>query len=137
MYYFDHSGNVRCLQRKTFVDLSLIRIPLIKRKRETTMNRFLQFFLLLGVLGVALAGCAVGPTYERPDVDVPAAFKEAAALEPGEDWKAAEPADDVSRGDWWTVLNDAKLNTLQEQAMAANQDLKAAASRVKQARALS
>ena len=36
-------------------------------------------------LTLALTGCAVGPDYLRPDVDIPPAFKEA----PG--WKAAEP----------------------------------------------
>ena len=100
------------------------------------MNRFLRLSFALGILSAVLAGCAVGPTYERPDVDVPDEFKEAAVFDPGGDWKAAEPADDVSRGAWWTVLGDEKLNALQEEAMAANQDLKAAASRVTQARAL-
>ncbi len=47
--------------------------------------------LLAGVLG----GCAIGPDYHRPDMAVPAAFKEAAG------WKLAAPNDAVLRGRWW------------------------------------
>ena len=94
--------------------------------------------LALGALAALLAGCAVGPHYERPAVDVPPAFKEAPpSPQAARQWKAALPADGVPRGKWWMVFGDAALNALQEQAMAANQDLKAAAARVEQARALS
>ena len=92
---------------------------------------------LLASMLLALAGCAVGPAYQRPAVDTPKAFKEA-FLSPQEAqrWKAAQPSDAVERGKWWTIFADADLNALQEQAMEANQSLKAAAARVKQARAL-
>ncbi|WP_143757279.1 efflux transporter outer membrane subunit, partial [Burkholderia singularis] len=91
-----------------------------------------------GLLAGLLAGCAVGPDYQRPEVQTPAAFKEAPALEPGEQagtWKEAEPADGAHRGEWWTVFGDPVLNALETQALAANQNLKAAAARVEQARA--
>jgi multidrug efflux system outer membrane protein len=101
-----------------------------------------------------LAACSVEPTYKRPDVDTPAAFKEAPAVATsasaasgvaaGSDasaqnngtWKPAQPADDVLRGEWWKVFGDPQLDALEEQAAAANQDLKAAAARVQQARAV-
>ncbi|WJF92044.1 efflux transporter outer membrane subunit [Paraburkholderia bonniea] len=51
-------------------------------------------------------------------------------------WKPAQPADGAHRGPWWSVFEDAALNELEQQAAAANQDLKAAAARVQQARAL-
>jgi len=84
--------------------------------------------------GLLLAGCSLAPTYERPAVPAPAAFKEAAGS--SEDWKPAQPADDRSRGDWWAVFADPALNTLEQQALAGNQDLQAAAARLRASRAL-
>ena len=100
-----------------------------------------------GLLVALLAACSVEPTYKRPDVDTPTAFKEApaasatsAASAPSAQdtgtWKPAQPADDAHRGEWWTIFGDPQLNALEEQAAAANQDLKAAAARVQQARAV-
>jgi multidrug efflux system outer membrane protein len=102
---------------------------------------------LSGLLVALLAACSVEPVYKRPDVDAPAAFKEAptasaisTASAPGAQdvgtWKPAQPADDAHRGEWWTIFGDPQLNALEEQAAAANQDLKAAAARVQQARAV-
>jgi multidrug efflux system outer membrane protein len=91
----------------------------------------------LTTLALALAGCAVGPTYDRPSVDTPPAFKEA-AMNPAEadKWKAAQPSDQLARGEWWAVFADPALDALETQALAANQDLKAATARLQQARAL-
>lgn len=101
------------------------------------MFNSLRFTLSTGALVLLLAGCAVGPDYQRPAADIPQAFKEATlSPEAAQRWKAAQPSDDISRGKWWAVFNDAELDALQEQALAANQDLKAAAARVTQARAL-
>lgn len=97
----------------------------------------LRSIFLPSLLAVSLAGCAVGPDYQRPSVDLPGAFKEASlSPEAAQHWKAAQPSDALERGEWWAVFNDADLDALQEQAMAANQDLKAAAARVEQARAV-
>lgn len=65
----------------------------------------------------------VGPDYHRPDVATPIA------------WKQATPADVLPRGDWWKSFNDPALDALVERALAANQNLAAAAARVEQARA--
>lgn len=86
------------------------------------------------LLGLILAGCSLAPTYERPDVKAPAAFKEADAS--AKDWKPAQPADDAHRGEWWRVFGDEALNSLEQQAQAENQNLKAASSRLAQSRAL-
>lgn len=85
-----------------------------------------------------LAGCSQAPTYQRPETAVPAAYKEAPAADAavGEQWKLAQPSDAVARGEWWQVFGDATLNDLEQQALAANQSLKAAAARLGQARAL-
>ncbi|MFX6201664.1 hypothetical protein ABTF50_19900, partial [Acinetobacter baumannii] len=86
---------------------------------------------------LVLAGCSVAPTYERPAVDTPAAFKEAAPApqtgENGSQWKTAQPAEDIARGEWWKIFGDDKLNALEDTAQQANQDLKAAAARLGQA----
>ena len=87
------------------------------------------------LLGVSLAlifslpGCTLGPDYQRPEVTVPNAYREAAP------WKEAAPADTQEKGAWWLVYGDPVLAKLQERALAENQNLKAAVARVSQARA--
>jgi outer membrane protein, multidrug efflux system len=90
---------------------------------------------------LVVAGCSLAPTYTKPDVNPPAAFKEApqqTALAPSETgtWKTAQPSDQALRGQWWLVFDDSTLNDLEHQAFDANQNLKAAAARVKEARAI-
>jgi multidrug efflux system outer membrane protein len=90
------------------------------------------------ILALALAGistgmsASVGPDYHRPGAPAPSAF---ADTELGT-WKEAVPADAIARGNWWTVFGDAKLDELERQAAANNQDIKAAIARVTQARAV-
>ena len=73
----------------------------------------------------------VGPDYRPPTNAVPAAYK---AAPPGT-WKEGRPLDNVPKDNWWEVFNDTNLNTLETQALQANQELKAAVARVDQARA--
>jgi multidrug efflux system outer membrane protein len=82
-----------------------------------------------------LAGCSLAPKFERPEVETPAQFKELAPAERGS-WKMAQPAEGQPRGEWWKVFGDPVLEALEAEAIAANQNLKAAAARVSQARAL-
>src|SRR5471030_3158408 len=90
---------------------------------------------LLAVL-LVLAGCSMAPTYNKPDVNAPAAYKEnAASAPPAANWKTAQPSEQIARGVWWTVFDDAALNELEQRALKANQSLKAAAARVQEARA--
>ena len=99
-------------------------------------TRFRNLLLPLALAGL-LSACAVGPDYQRPAMDLPAHFKEASlSPEAAKHWKAAQPSDAMDRGRWWAIFRDPALDRLQDQAMAANQDLKAAAARVRQARAL-
>lgn len=53
-----------------------------------------------------LAGCAVGPDYQRPTLQTPAQFKQA------EGWRQAAPADDQARGAWWAIYQDPQLDAL-------------------------
>ncbi|WP_020202347.1 efflux transporter outer membrane subunit [Cupriavidus sp. WS] len=93
---------------------------------------------------LVLAGCSLAPAYDKPAVPTAAGFKEASAdwtrtqIKPGEagTWQPARPSEEVARGAWWTVFGDDKLDALERQALEANQDLAAAAARLKEARAL-
>jgi multidrug efflux system outer membrane protein len=96
--------------------------------------------VLLGSL-LVVAGCSLAPTYAKHDVSAPAAFKETpqeTALAPSEQgtWKNAQPSKQALRSEWWTVFNDPTLNDQEHQALEVNQDLKAAAARVKESRAI-
>jgi multidrug efflux system outer membrane protein len=104
------------------------------------MNRMLLGSMWLATM-LMTAGCSLAPTYEKPDVSAPQAYKEEktqSPLKPAEagSWKNAEPSEEFARGEWWRVFNDAALNHLESQAQDANQNLVAAAARLKEARAL-
>lgn len=77
----------------------------------------------------ALAGCAAGPDYRKPQADMPAAWT------PEAPWRPVQPQDAAARGPWWERFGDARLNALQQQALAGNQTLAIAAARLAQARA--
>ncbi|WP_414450647.1 efflux transporter outer membrane subunit [Burkholderia sp. 22PA0099] len=76
------------------------------------------------------AGCAVGPDYHRPDVSIPAAYKEAP-----DGWKVAQPDDRTDRGAWWSVYQDPQLDDLMTKLDAANQSIAQFAAAYRQARA--
>ncbi len=86
-----------------------------------------KFAVLALSLGLAVfAGCKVGPDYSRPKTAAPTGWKEGATTTNAE----------VLPTEWWTIFNDTELNSLETQAVAANQDLKRAVARVTEARAL-
>ncbi|MEZ0270843.1 MAG: efflux transporter outer membrane subunit [Methylophilaceae bacterium] len=82
---------------------------------------------------LVLAGCSTVQPPEQVTLDLPAQYRETAGLEGA--WKAAAPADQADRGEWWRIYNDAELDGLIAQATAANPGLAIALSRVKEARA--
>jgi multidrug efflux system outer membrane protein len=90
-----------------------------------------------GIIAAWLAGCTVGPNYHGPPAEestAPAKFKN--GDEATGNWKVAEPADAQARGAWWTIFHEPELNELENQAGAANPDVRVAAGRVVEARAL-
>jgi NodT family efflux transporter outer membrane factor (OMF) lipoprotein len=93
---------------------------------------------LAGAAAFLLSGCMVGPKYVKPSVPLAPEYKEANpdAYKENANWHVAQPADAVTRGEWWKVFGDAELNTLEPQVAANNQDLKAADARFREARAL-
>jgi multidrug efflux system outer membrane protein len=86
------------------------------------------FALLLVSVPVALAGCAVGPDYHPPKTQAPA------------NWSEAQLGGATNRPvqivDWWKTFNDPELNSLIQRAVAANDDLRVADGRLREARAL-
>jgi NodT family efflux transporter outer membrane factor (OMF) lipoprotein len=82
------------------------------------------------VLMLLCVGCMVGPDYRKPAVPMTPAYKE------DQGWKLAQPRDQIPRGKWWEIFGDPQLNALQEQVSEANQNVKVAEARFRQARAL-
>ncbi len=92
--------------------------------------------LVIGAGALWLSSCTVlGPDYERPDVSVPAAYRDVPQTS-GVEWQPASPADQVPRGEWWRIFGDETLNGLETRAAAGNQDLKGALARIQEARAI-
>jgi NodT family efflux transporter outer membrane factor (OMF) lipoprotein len=88
--------------------------------------------LLLGV-----SGCTVGPDYQRPAAEVPAAYKEAWKPGPQEaGWRTGQPSDAIDRGAWWSIYHDPTLDGLERQIDISNQNLKAAEAAFREAEAI-
>jgi len=87
--------------------------------------------LAIAITGIALlAGCTVGPKYQRPVAPAPEAWSSEGP------WRAAAPKDALPKGAWWEVFHDDQLNQYEQQLLAANQSLAAAQDRLNQARSL-
>jgi outer membrane protein, multidrug efflux system len=78
---------------------------------------------LILVLSLFLASCTLGPNYQRPAVPMP------------ESWRAAAPSGAVNLT-WWEQFQDPELRSLISEALGSSHDLRIAAERVEQARAL-
>ena len=81
-------------------------------------------------LALLLAGCSLGPDYQRPALATPAQFKQV------EGWTLAAPSDALARGAWWELYGDVELNALIGRLNLDNQNLAASAAQYRQARAL-
>lgn len=83
----------------------------------------------LSVLAVSavLAACAVGPDYQQPETKSPDQF---VSTDP------AQFSTENVEGDFWKAFNDEQLNTIIEQALTANHDIRIATARLREARAI-
>jgi multidrug efflux system outer membrane protein len=86
--------------------------------------RFKSWHLI--ILALLLAGCAVGPNYKRPAVNAP------------KDFRGDTTGQINSMGDmpWWQLFHDEDLQALIRTALTNNYDVRIAAARVEQARAI-
>ena len=73
---------------------------------------------------LTLGGCSLGPTYHRPSVPPPAAWKTPKAATLPQGWPSTQ---------WWSGFHSAELSRLMTTGRAANDDLAAAIARVRQA----
>ncbi len=92
----------------------------------------MRWLAVAAALGASawLAGCAVGPKYQRPPVQAPPAWKTEGP------WREAAPKDAIPKGTWWEIFHDDELNRYEQQLLAANQSLAAARDRLDEARSL-
>ena len=89
--------------------------------------------LTLPVLLVVLTGCAVGPNYRRPAVNVPTTYR--GASESSSAGTGETTAQSLGDEKWWEVFQDPQLQGLIRQALKNNYDARIAAARVLAARA--
>jgi multidrug efflux system outer membrane protein len=85
--------------------------------KESGMGRKAPALLLTALL----TGCAIGPSYERPELELPASWR----MAPGD----AEAAVDTA---WWQAFEDPALDALIDEALTNNLDLAVALERVRE-----
>lgn len=111
-HYCEHSKATRF-----FPNVRLSRLP-----------RSLRGFAMTCLIATN-SSCSLAPDYHRPDMPLPASYKE------NKDWKQAEPSDYQPRGNWWEVFGNKELDDLEVRASNANQDVKVTFARYQEARA--
>ena len=87
--------------------------------------------LMLAALStLSLTGCAVGPDYVPPRMDLPQTYKSQAALNSAEQGSQAPALDS-----WWTGFRDPQLERIIKRVLEQNLDLAGSMARIQQARA--
>ena len=83
------------------------------------------------------AGCMVGPKFVPPVAPASPAFREQPpeSFRKSQEWQTAQPGDQKIRGPWWEMFSDSRLDALESQVTASNQNLKMAEARLRAARA--
>jgi NodT family efflux transporter outer membrane factor (OMF) lipoprotein len=90
-------------------------------------------------LVVFLDGCQVGPKYHPPTptaVTAPSYKESTVNFHDQDGWKVASPQDAMIRGKWWEVFNEPELNTLEEQLIVDNENIKVSFNNFMSARAV-
>jgi outer membrane protein, multidrug efflux system len=77
---------------------------------------------------IVLVGCAVGPNYKRPAVNLPTDYRAPAPAQ-------SDPAASLGNEKWWDVYQDPVLTQLIHTALQRNYDVRIAATRVLEAQA--
>jgi len=95
------------------------------------MNKKFIKTLATATLLLATAGCAVGPNYKRPLVEVPSNFR----AEPASSSTPEAATTTLGDEQWVEIFEDATLQRLDQEALQNNLDLRIAAQRVLEAQA--
>jgi multidrug efflux system outer membrane protein len=98
------------------------------KKKSSARNAPKCFFLLHFSFCLFLAGCVVGPHYQRPKINPPQTFR-------GENENSAQ-TNSFADLPWWEIFHDENLQNLIRVALTNNYDLRIAVTRVEQSRAL-
>jgi multidrug efflux system outer membrane protein len=115
--------------------------PLAATLPRSTLGTLGTLLFLAGIvaLALALAGCKVGPDYQRPPPlgtnALPSAFSAPADGTNAAQWEPVAPAAHRPRGSWWEVFGDMELNRLEALSGVHNQEIAAAIARFDKARA--
>jgi NodT family efflux transporter outer membrane factor (OMF) lipoprotein len=87
--------------------------------------------VLLGLLsGALLAGCTVGPNFQRPSAAAPSEFTRANNAQ-----APSRPVEATLAAQWWALLGDPELVALESRLATDNLDVQAASARLLQSRA--
>lgn len=89
------------------------------------MKRALRHGLIAGSAAVLAAACTLGPDYQRPEEQIPAAYR----------FQPDAASDSFADQGWWQVYHDPTLQALIREALDNNLDVRIAAARIDQARA--
>ena len=98
-------------------------------KSSITVKAFTRPTLLALLVASALSGCSLVPTYERPELAVPA------TLPVAETGGGSAPASNVAQVPWTQYFPDARLQGLIRRALDNNRDLRVAVLNIEQLRA--
>lgn len=110
----------------------------MNRMKQNTRASKAAVASLMGGLAL-LAGCHVGPAYRAPAPPAISAanYKESTVnFQASDGWKVASPQDAMLRGKWWEIFGEPELNTLEEQLLVDNQNIKASFQNFMEARAV-
>lgn len=103
------------------------------RDRQTSFTKMVQGMGALGAVLLVVAGCAVGPDYQRPQTEVPLGWEGVTPPTPsGTSVASARP---VVLIEWWKAFDDPTLTSLVGRAVSANLDVRLGEARIRQARA--
>lgn len=102
------------------------------RKLVATMSRSATVSLAALFSACLLAGCAVGPDYQRPKMELPESWpaKQSDASQPN----TSQPVTGAGER-WWNLYADPILDKLEDEALVHNVDVQVAAALVLEARA--
>ena len=75
--------------------------------------------VVIAATAVLLTACGSTPSYQKPAMEIPAAFREAHLFQPAQPNRAIPD-------EWWRLFGDETLNRLQAQLVNGNQNLRLA-----------
>ena len=87
-------------------------------------------WFLATLLSMTMAGCAVGPDYTEPGIELGQQY------ENQQGWVRAQPNAAALRADWWTLFDDPVLNGLMDEVLVNNQTIAQFEAQYRQAQAL-